>query len=132
MSINPQYVQAIEAGDKLIEFRKKNFSKKTKYVLIYETAPSKALVGYFEIKDIDIGTPSELWEKHSNIGNITRDEYFNYYCNSDVAVGILFEKFIPLTTPVELKKYKILPPQSFKYIPIELFTKITNIEEPHA
>jgi predicted transcriptional regulator len=127
MSINPQYVKAIQSGDKLIEFRKRKFTKKVKNILVYETAPLKAIVGYFEIKDIYVGTPQEIWKKYSKIGEITKMEYFNYYTESDIAVGIFINEYFPFLKPIELKKYKIKPPQSFIYLANDLFVKMIKI-----
>jgi predicted transcriptional regulator len=79
MSINPQYVRAIMEGQKLVEFRKKKFSKDIHYVLVYETAPRKSVVGYFTVNKIDVGTPQDLWERHASIGKISKDDYFAYY-----------------------------------------------------
>jgi predicted transcriptional regulator len=130
MSIKPQYVKAINEGNKLIEFRRKKFTKTIKYILVYETAPTKTLVGYIEVKSIEIETPDVMWRKYSKIGVITEEDYFNYYNGSDVAIGILIDKFISFVNPINIKEFKIIPPQSFRYIAFDLFCKIVNIEEP--
>jgi len=130
MSINPQYVKAIQSGSKLIEFRKRRFTKKVKNILVYETAPLMAVVGYFEIKDIYVDTPQKIWKKYSNIGEITRTEYFNYYTESDIAVGISINEFFPFLKPIDLKKYKIKPPQSFIYLTNDVFINMIRIGSP--
>jgi len=127
MSINPQYVKAIQSGNKLVEFRKRKFTKEVKNILVYETAPLMAVVGYFEIKDIYTGTPEEIWKKYSKIGEITKVDYFNYYTESDIAVGISINEFFPFSKPIDLKKYKIKPPQSFIYLTNDLFVKMKKI-----
>jgi len=127
MSINPQYVEAIKSGNKLIEFRKRRFTKNVKNILVYETAPLMAVVGYFEIKDIYVGTPKEIWKKYSSIGEITKAEYFNYYTESDIAVGIFINEFYPFIKPIDLRKYKIKPPQSFIYLTNDLFINMIKI-----
>jgi len=127
MSINPQYVKAIQSGDKLVEFRKRRFTKEVKNILVYETAPLMAVVGYFEIKNISIGTPEEIWKKYSKIGEITKVDYFNYYTESDIAVGISINEFFPFSKPIDLKKYKIKPPQSFIYLTKDLFINMIKI-----
>jgi len=127
MSINPQYVKAIQSGNKLIEFRKRRFTKKVKNILVYETAPLMAVVGYFEIKDIYIGTPEEIWKKYSKIGEITKVEYFNYYTESDIAVGISINEYFPFIKSIDLRKYKIKPPQSFMYLTNDLFINMIKI-----
>jgi predicted transcriptional regulator len=133
MSIRPQYVKAIVSGDKLIEFRKKSFKKAIKYILVYETAPAKTIAGYIEVKNIEIGTPSDIWKKYSDIGTMTKKDFFNYYINSEVAVGILINKFVPFINPLDIKELEIFPPQSFSYVSFDLFDKIKNIEfHPHA
>lgn len=127
MSIHPQYVKAIEDGNKLIEFRKRNFTKQVSHILVYETMPSKSVVGYFEVKGIEIGSPDEIWGKHSTNAGISKSDFFNYYGGSEIAVGILIHKYISLKQPIDIKTLKIFPPQSFKYISDELFAKIKEI-----
>ncbi|WP_461246273.1 ASCH domain-containing protein [Treponema sp. R6D11] len=127
MSINPQYVKAIQSGNKLIEFRKRKFTKTVKNILVYETAPLMAVVGYFEIKYIDIGTPKEIWKKYSKIGEITEVEYFKYYTESNIAVGISINEYFPFSKPIDLRKYKIKPPQSFIYLTKDLFKNMKKI-----
>jgi len=124
MSINPQYVRAIMEGQKLVEFRKKKFSKNIHYVLVYETAPRKSVVGYFTVNKIDIGTPQDLWERHASIGKISKDDYFAYYKNSDIAIGILFTRFIAFKKYLNIQKFNIKPPQSFQYVNETLFENI--------
>lgn len=127
MSIHPQYVSAIKSGTKKIEFRKRNFSKEVNNILVYETAPIKAVVGYFNIKEINIDTPKKIWNKYSDIGEITKEDYFNYYNDVDIAVGICISKYVSFSKPVDIKKYNLQPPQSFIYLSNDLFKKMVNL-----
>jgi len=127
MSIHPQYVKAIQSGDKKIEFRKRSFSKDISNILVYETAPIKAVVGYFIIKEINIDTPQKIWNKYSNVGEITKEDYFSYYNDVDIAVGICISKYISFSKPVDIKKYKLQPPQSYVYLSNDLFKKMVNV-----
>jgi predicted transcriptional regulator len=133
MSIKPQYVKAIIDGSKRIEFRKRKFAREIKYILVYETSPSKTIVGYIEIKNIEIWPPDVMWKKYSKIGIITEEDYFSYYGSSEIAIGILIDKFTSFTNPINIEKIKITPPQSFRYITFDLFTQIKDCEgDPYA
>jgi predicted transcriptional regulator len=124
LSIHPEYVEAIAKGNKKIEFRKRSFKKNVKTILVYKTAPCQKIVGYFEIKEIKISTPNDIWNTYSNIGGVSEDVFFDYYNNSDSAVGILIEKFIPFSNPVQLTSYKIAPPQSYRYVSVNFFATL--------
>ena len=47
MSIHPQYADAIVAGRKRAEFRKRPLAADIDVVLIYATAPVRAIIGWF-------------------------------------------------------------------------------------
>ena len=51
-------------GDKNYEFRKAVFTsaKRGDRAIIYQTAPTQKLVGFFEIGKICLGTKDKLWE----------------------------------------------------------------------
>jgi predicted transcriptional regulator/ribosomal protein S18 acetylase RimI-like enzyme len=126
LSIRPEYVDKIKQNQKKIEFRKRKITRKLEHILIYETLPFGKIVGYAKIKCIVTCSPLELWNKYSKIGGISYIAYKNYYKNKSIAIGILWDTYIPLLNPISLDMFSLSPPQSYKYISDELFKKIVD------
>lgn len=118
ISIHPQYAKAISRGEKQIEFRKLNFPKSAKYVILYTTAPEQKIVGYFSIKKIIEEKPSDLWEDYNHISGITEDFYYKYYSKKKTAIGILINEVFFLKKPIDFDGTGLAkkPPQSFLYV----------------
>ncbi len=53
MSIKPKFVKQIFEGIKLFELRKKIFRREVKTIIIYESSPTKKIVGEFIIDKIN-------------------------------------------------------------------------------
>lgn len=62
LSIKPKYVEEINKGSKLYEFRKVIFNDDIKTIYVYETAPTKKIVGKIIIDDIIEDSPLNLWQ----------------------------------------------------------------------
>ena len=48
LPIFPKYAQAIFEGTKKVEFRKLNIPQTISHVVVYSTAPTQKIIGYFE------------------------------------------------------------------------------------
>lgn len=139
LSIKPQYVEKILDGQKTVELRKvKPQLEIGDFILVYESSPSKSLIGWFEIKEIICEKPKILWKKVKNDAGVTKKEFDTYYQKSDMGVAIRIEdrhtikKPIPLHT-VREKWTKFRPPQSFHYLKeeeISIAEEITNYSLP--
>jgi predicted transcriptional regulator len=118
LSIKPKYAEAILSGEKKCEFRKPSFPKGVKTAIIYETAPIQKIVGWFKITKQETGKPSEIWKKHSKIGGITRNEFFDYYNGSKQAVCLKIGKVGRLESPMDPFEMfdGFVIPQSFRYV----------------
>lgn len=119
MSIHPHYAEAILKGTKRIEFRKRALACDVRTVVVYATAPVKAIVGEFTIDDIVVATPTRLWNLHGSVGGIDRSSYREYYAGSTRAAGILVKASRRYKRPVPLAELSPMPttPQSFSYLP---------------
>jgi predicted transcriptional regulator len=118
LSIKPEYTTKILSGEKTYEFRKQIPKRKIKKVFIYESYPTKNIVGWFSIKGILSGSPEEIWEKCKTKGGINKDKYFTY-CNGNKIVHA-FEideivRFNSPINPVEIDP-KFKAPQNFSYL----------------
>ncbi|SEM17397.1 Predicted transcriptional regulator, contains an HTH and PUA-like domains [Blastococcus sp. DSM 46786] len=118
MSIHPQYADAILAGTKRVEFRKRRLAPDVSTVVIYATQPVGRIVGTFEVLGHDVAAPDELWDRHSRHAGISAAGFCAYYAQKPAAVGILIGRVQPLTEPRLLTDLPgvIRPPQSFSYL----------------
>lgn len=118
LSIKPKYVDEIILGNKKVEFRKKIFSKFVQRVYVYSSYPVKRIVGYFEVNKIVKDTPTNLWLKYSDVGCISKEDYFQYYDKKAYGYGIEINKMIVFDHPLNVldfdKNFKA--PQSYCYI----------------
>ena len=64
MAIQPGYAEAILAGVKTVEFRKRLLAPDIETVLVYETSPTKAIVGSFAVKCMEVASPEVIWGRH--------------------------------------------------------------------
>ncbi|NTW39444.1 MAG: hypothetical protein HGA44_06075 [Cellulomonadaceae bacterium] len=118
MSIRPPFAEAILAGTKLVEFRKRRLAPDVTTVLIYSTMPVGRVVGTFEVAGYDVGSPTSVWERHKTHAGISRAGYRDYYRGTASAVGILVRDARRLARPLRLAELDELlsVPQSFVYL----------------
>lgn len=125
MSIHPPFVESISDGSKKVEFRKRRLAEDIDSVLMYATAPVKAVVGEFWIAKQVQNSPKNLWEQFSDVAGISRKLFFRYFEESPIAVGIVIKSVKVYRSPLSLADLEIgnCPPQSFRYI---ILSKIIN------
>ena len=118
MSIHPEYADAILAGTKRVEFRKRRLAPDISTVVIYATRPAARIVGTFQVLGHDIAPPADLWERHRSHAGISADGYDAYYAQTAAAVGILIGSVHPLPRPRPLTELPGVarPPQSYSYL----------------
>lgn len=127
LSIKPKYVNEILAGKKKFEFRKAIFKKKDiSKVFIYSSSPVKRVVASFEISKIIEDTPKKLWRQCHKYGGIKKQDFFDYFKDSDVAYAIEITNLNKLSEPID--PYALMTdfkaPQSYCYLPLDRFEKI--------
>ena len=113
LSITPQFVEEIIAGNKLYEYRKSIFKQHVEKVYIYASAPVSRIVGEFQPADILSGKPDAIWEKTCDYAGISKRFYNDYFAGRTVAYAIAIQNLKIYETP------KLLPlhaPQSFRYV----------------
>ncbi|SDQ79455.1 helix-turn-helix domain-containing protein [Brevundimonas sp. 374] len=120
-SIKPEYSRKIIGGSKTIELRRrfpKTVSEGTR-ALIYETSPTRALIGMAEISGVSRMSPDELWAAYSEEACIARTDFDNYFSGVEVGVAIRLCRARPLRRTIELpelrSRFSFEPPQSFLY-----------------
>lgn len=130
MAIQPQYAQAILAGEKTVEFRKRGLAPDIDTVLIYETAPTQRVVGMFRVDDTVRLSPGGLWRRFGSVGSIARGDFMSYYDTTPTAVGLVVGSVVALAIPVALADLRPTPavPQSFSYLPSEVLDQIRALQ----
>ncbi|WP_206330479.1 ASCH domain-containing protein [Modestobacter sp. KNN46-3] len=118
MSIHPRYADAILAGTKRVEFRKRRLAPDVSTVVIYATRPVGRIVGTFEVLGHDVAPPAELWDRHGTHAGISVTGYDEYYAQTPAAVGILIGSVQQLSQPRPVTDLPGVsrPPQSFSYL----------------
>ena len=121
IAVKPEYANKLISGKKDIELRKmKPNVQPGDYVIIYASAPVKAVVGFGKVKKIIECTPKCLWERYSNRLGINEQSYFSYYDGYHKAIGIEFD-MIKSVMPIGLEELRRVdpnfqPPQIYRYV----------------
>jgi len=131
VSVKQEYTNQILQGSKTIELRKSKPSVSCgDSIIIYCTSPVKAIVGTAIIENVITHSPAEMWKLHSQKLGITREAFFDYYGNSDKAIGIVLSHITRLPEQIRLSSIKqsipkFSPPQTYRY-----FRKFTPSVKP--
>ncbi len=122
LSVRPQFAEQILLGIKSVELRRTRPSVSPgDWVLLYASAPVKALVGAFEVKGMQAGTPSALWPRVRGEVAVDRRSYDAYYEGANVAYAIHVSQVVRFDSPVRLSEIQahvpgFHPPQSYFYL----------------
>ncbi|MBE3121138.1 MAG: ASCH domain-containing protein [Thermoplasmata archaeon] len=131
MSIKPEYTEKIFSGEKKYEFRKQKPRELVEMVLVYESNPSKNIVGCFTIKKILSGSPENIWKKCKNNGGIEKENYFAYCNDKKVIHAMEIDEFFEFDCPIN--PFKIIsdfkPPQNFIYLENSTFFRALENED---
>jgi predicted transcriptional regulator len=101
ISIHPGYADAILAGQKTIELRRRiptltNGSR----LWIYATRPMSAIVGVVTIREVAKASPSTIWRRHRAGAGVDHASFNEYFAGAQEAVAILLtaaERISPIT-----------------------------------
>lgn len=117
LSIKPEYVKKIFSGEKRFEFRRQKPNFAFSQVFIYESDPTKQIVGWFTVKKILRGTPEEIWNKCKKYGGIEEEKFFEYCAGITLVYAFEIEKKFQFPNPIDPitidRHFK--PPQNFSY-----------------
>ena len=122
ISIKPEFVEKILSGEKTIELRKSKPDAATgDLIILYSTAPVKAIVGFCVIDNIIVGKPGVFWDKHHADCGIDKMRFFEYYENYNKVIGIKLKEIYRLPKKINLQTVRsnwprFSPPQTYKYL----------------
>ncbi|EGQ9919642.1 ASCH domain-containing protein [Vibrio parahaemolyticus] len=123
LSIKPEFVERIFAGEKKFEYRKAIFRRSgVEKVIIYSTLPEGKVVGEFSIDKILTDTPQKIWSQTQTKSGINKEFFDDYFDGRTEAHAIKIGNVRKYINPFKLAdmKEKVSAPQSFKYLSCEL------------
>jgi predicted transcriptional regulator len=90
ISIRPIYANAILAGKKTIELRRRipEIICGTR-LWIYATQPMGAVIGFVTIQGVSRAHPATIWKKHRKSAGVDHDSFKKYFNGANEAVAIL-------------------------------------------
>ena len=129
LSIKPEYVQRILAGEKKFEFRKRLANKSVDTIVIYATSPVMKIVGEVKVKGVLEKAPSVLWEQTKKNAGITRKKYREYFFGCKRAFAYELEEVVKYAKEFNLEEIGInQAPQSFVYITDEQYHALNKVK----
>jgi predicted transcriptional regulator len=121
LSIHPRYVDAILAGDKRFELRRRKPKMEKGPGLIYSTSPRMELAATFQVASVTRAPLILLWQLVRDSACVSRREFDAYFRGLDAGVAIQVADVAPLSSPVPLPTLRahwpgFQPPQGFCYV----------------
>lgn len=128
LAVQPRFANKLMDGTKHVEFRKGRFKGDISVVVVYSSSPIRRIIGFFSVLGVVEGSPKELWELFSSLGGITEEDYWAYYGEAPNAVAIVVQSVnrLPNPVPLEVVKQNSRAPQSFEYLRVSQFARLTR------
>jgi predicted transcriptional regulator len=129
LSVKPEYSKRIFSGEKKYEFRKQKPKFSISTVIVYESSPTRSIVGCFSVKRIHSDSPDRIWQKCRESSGIEESRYLNY-CNGTklihaIEIDEVFKFENPICPSEVIPDFK--PPQNFSYLKSSLiFEKLQS------
>jgi len=122
LSIRPRFADDILAGVKRVELRRRlPRVAADDAVVIYATAPTAAVVGFFTVEGVQRVPLGPLWHRVRDVAGVTHAEYLDYFAGLADGVGIFVGNAVRFSRPLPLRELRALwpgfhPPQGFHYL----------------
>lgn len=125
ISIHPNYADAILAGTKTIELRRRIPELRLGTRLwIYATRPVGAVIGFVTIQSVSKAHPSTIWKRHRNGVGIDYDEFKAYFSGTEEAIAIALVS-AKHTCPITVDQLREI---RGKFHPPQVLTRLTESE----
>lgn len=107
ISLEPRHASNIYDGAKRVEFRRRQMhvSPGTE-VYIYEKMPVGAITGRAIVKEVNIGTPTQLWRRYGPVSGLEKAEFFSYFAGIEFGCAIVLENAQPLRSAIGLSSLR--------------------------
>ena len=140
LPIHPEFVAKIQSGEKHFEFRTRVPAalNDDPRVLVYATAPVRAIVGYFRVGRVLALPPTALWQATKAAAGISRARFSSYFKGRHTAYAMEIAEFRAFARPCSLEALRgtPAPPQSFAILTSEqrrrILRRATVKGHPHA
>ena len=117
LSVHAEFAQAILRGTKTVELRRQPPKRHVSHVVLYETAPVSAIVGWAPVERVETRSPSALWTAWGRCAGVSRDQFRTYFAGAQDASAIVLGETRKLDTPVSLSTLGLTSaPQNFSYL----------------
>lgn len=117
LSIRPEFVASILAGEKRYEFRRSIFARPVDVVVVYVTMPVHKVVAEFDVRSVITEPVQALWRETRQFAGIDEQRFFNYFDGKEYGHAIEIGEVRPYKKPFcPIEKLGIRPPQSFTYL----------------
>jgi predicted transcriptional regulator len=92
ISIRPIYANAILAGEKTIELRRRTpkLSPGTR-LWIYATRPTAAVIGFVTVQKVARAHPRTIWQKHRGGTGVDHASFMAYFEGAQEAIAIVLQ-----------------------------------------
>ena len=117
LPIKKEYVDLILDGKKKFEFRKRLCKEEISKIIIYETAPTKLVVGEVRVEEKLILPKGELWRLTQHYAGVEKQFYDQYFEKQGNACAYKLGKAVRYKVPLELISFGVNGVlQSFAYV----------------
>lgn len=117
MPIRKRFADEIFSGKKLYEYRKSIPKHPVKRVFVYEARGCKKVVGFFDVEEILLNYPDEIWEITGKFSGISPEEFFDYFKDREIAYAYKIALPVKFEIPRSISFYGISrPPQNYVWI----------------
>jgi predicted transcriptional regulator len=121
LSIRPRFVDAILAGTKRVELRRRRPAVSGGRALIYATFPRMELVASFCVAGVVRAPLGLLWQTYGEVASVTRHEFDAYFDGLEFGIAIEIHDVMQFDNPVPIAELRASwsgfhPPQSFCYL----------------
>jgi predicted transcriptional regulator len=125
ISIRPNFAEAILAGDKTVELRRKipPIVPGTR-LWIYATKPVGAVVGSASVDGLIKGTPDEIWDRCGGQAGINREAFDAYFDGTQSAIALTLID-VRRGCPVSIEKLRSV---RTGFHPPQVIARITETE----
>ncbi len=85
---------------------------------VYATAPTSAIIGWFEVDGIDEASQTKIWTSYASVAGVTRAQFRGYFSGAPRAYAIRVRRAHRIDAPIPLGEVPGVarPPQSFQYL----------------
>lgn len=131
ISIRPEQVAKIFAGEKTLEFRRRWACRPVTRLVIYSSWPRQEIIALADIAQTHRGSPADLWAlAQTKKGGIEQHMLYAYLdgCATGYALELTNVRAIPRgIQPRALFGASFRPPQSFRYLKARALQRIEDV-----